>query len=237
VTEVVTLGRSEFVTQYFDYSQGEHVTFLAPTGGGKTTFAYELLSQVSSPRLPAISLVMKPRDTVVKKWGKTLGYKTVRHWPPTITPWSPQTPPGYILWPKHTFDPDRDDVAHAIEFRKAILHSYKKGKRILFADETLGLTHELGLARECVTVWTKGRSMDTGLWAATQKPSHIPLYAYNQASHIFLAYDPDKRNRDRFSEIGGVDPDLLKTTVLNLQKYQWLYVRRDGPVMCIVDKN
>jgi hypothetical protein len=117
-----------------------------------------------------------------------------------------------------------------------MLDCYKRGNRIVFCDEAYGLSNELGLNRELVTLWTRGRSMRTGIWAASQKPTHIPLHAYNQAEHLFLANDPDKRARDRFSEIGGVDPDLLKATVPQLEKHEWLYVRRDGPVMCVVEK-
>lgn len=235
---VYTFSRDEFLAERWVYRAGEHVTILAPTDGGKTTLAYELLSQVSTPDLPAISLVMKPRDPVVSSRARAHRYRTVRTWPPLYSPWHPW-PPGYVLWPKHSFDPDSDNRMLYRQFRAAILDSYKRGNRILFADELWGLTEELGLDRELVTVWTRGRSMGCGLWGATQKPSHIPLHGYSQAAHLFLGYDPDKRNRQRFSEIGGVEPKLVSDTVMGLRKFQWLYIRRHGiagPELCIVDK-
>lgn len=33
-TQVVRIDREEFITSYFDYKPGEHVSFLAPTGNG-----------------------------------------------------------------------------------------------------------------------------------------------------------------------------------------------------------
>jgi hypothetical protein len=140
------------------------------------------------------------------------------------------------VWPKHTFDPDKDDLVLYREFRKALLDSYKRGNRIVFADEVYGLAVELGLNKELITLWSRARSMGAGLWVASQKPTHIPLWAYSNADHLFLAYDPDKRSRDRFAEIGGVDPDLVKQAVMQLGDHQWLYIRRAGRVLCVVDR-
>lgn len=230
-----TIGRDEFITRRFRYRPGEHVTVLGSTGSGKTHLCYQLLGQVSRPELPAVSLVMKPRDATVRRFAKANGHKIVRHWPPFKTPFHGK-PPGYVLWPKHTHDPDRDNATLWREFRACILDSYKRGNRILFADETAGLTDELGLKTECVALWTRGRSMGTGLWAASQRPAYIPLHAYTNSEHLFLAYEADKRGRDRFREIGGVDAKLVSDTVLSLGKYQWLYIRRTDRTMCIVDK-
>jgi hypothetical protein len=232
--QVARFGRDEFLEERWNYRAGEHVTILGPTGSGKTYLAYQLLQQTASPRLPGVVLVMKPKDKTVERWTKSSGFRRIRTWPPPLRLPGMALPPGYVLWPKHSFDPERDDYTLYVEFRKALLDSYRRGNRIVFADEMVGLTSELNLTREVVTLWTRGRSMGTSVWAASQKPTHIPLHAYSQASHLFLALDPDERARDRFAEIGGVDPKLVKRAVMGLAKYEWLYIRRDGPVMCVV---
>lgn len=237
VSGIATFPREEFIAERFRYDAGEHVTILGPTGYGKTELENELIRRVASPELPAILLAAKPRDKTMTKWTAELGARRTKQWPPKFSVaerFSDNHPSVYTLWPEHTFDPDTDD-AHLYEvFRSAMMESYKNGDRIIGADELLGLT-DLGLERELRTLWTRGRSMGVGVFGASQKPTDIPTYAYGQASHLFLGNDPDKRSRDRFREIGGVDPKLVEACVSTLAKFQWLYIRRDGPKMCIVD--
>lgn len=227
--------RSDFVERVWAYQAGQHVTILGPTGSGKTHLAYQLLEQTAHPDLPALVLVMKPRDKTTSKFTKRVAYRKVTNWPQLPSPWRPRKPPGWVLWPKHTFDPDVDLVEHWAVFRRAVLDSYKRGNRILFADETRSLERELGLNREMVTVWTKGRSMGTGIWAASQVPKFISTEAYSQASHVFLANIPDRRDQERFGEISGVDPALVRHVVQNLKRHQWLYIRQEDGAMCVVE--
>lgn len=231
--QVQTFTRQEFIDSgRWRYAAGQHVSVIAPTGAGKTYLIQGLLDHTATPQLPGVAMVMKPRDATVRDWAKAAGWRTVRTWPPA---WAfGARPPGYVLWPRHTFDPAKDDPAHWKIFRAAILDSYKRGKRIIFADEAYSLAAELGLGRELVTLWTKGRSMGCGLWAATQKPTHVPRWMYSQAHHLFLGNDPDQAARDRFKEIGGVDPALVKAIVPTLPKWHWLYIRRDGPRLCVI---
>lgn len=234
--DIERFDREEFVKERFHYESGEHVTFLGPTGSGKTTLALQLMKVATSEKRPGIIMVMKPRDSTAVKFTKELEYRRVKTWPPPMSVWEPKKPKGWTLWPKFTYDPDLDDENLYVQFRACMRDSYKKGNRVLFGDEVYSLSKELGLDKELVTIWSKGRSMGTGLWAASQKPTHIPLWAYSQAHHLFLHNDPDERARKRFDEIGGVDPQLVRLTVSRLEKHEWLYIGRDGPVMAIINK-
>lgn len=233
--DVVRYGREEFLNEVFDYQAGEHLTIIGPTGSGKTYLGYQLLQQAATPELPAVVIVMKPRDATVERWSKSVGYRTVKDWPPQFAERLRKKPAGYVLKPGHDFDPDIDTPRHRAIFRRAILLSYKKGNRIVFGDELYSLCEELKLSTELVTVWTKGRSMEAGLWGATQRPSHVPLWAYSQAQHLFLAYDPEKRSQERYSEISGVDPQLVKSTVVSLGNHEWLYIHQESRTMCVVE--
>ena len=228
--------RQDFVENYWYCKPGEHVTIVGPTGVGKTHLVNQLLEESATKETPAVILVMKPKDSTTKRFTKAHGYRQTAVWPPIPSIWKPRKPPGYTLWPKHTYNPDIDEPKHAEIFKTALLDSYKKGNRHVFADELYSLDEELGLARPLITIWTKGRSMGCSLWGATQKPTHVPLHAFNQATHLFLSFDPDKRSRDRFREIGGVDPDLISAGIEQLEPFEGLYIHRQGrsSTMCIV---
>jgi energy-coupling factor transporter ATP-binding protein EcfA2 len=241
--QLSTFDREEFITRRWRYRPGEHVTAIGPTGSGKTVLVYQLLDHTAGRHMPAVVLVKKPRDTEVTARSKTMAYRTIRAWPPGPSIFKDNDPPGWVLWPRTDFanGVGYDRAKKSYQFRRAIMATYRGGgvfkrrPRILVVDDAFGLSEILDLREELIEMWTEARSMNAGLWAAFQKPTHVPLWAYSQAEHIFLFNDPDKRSRERFSEIGGVDPVTVRDTVFALGDHQALYIRRGGRRMCIVD--
>ncbi|MFV6033156.1 hypothetical protein [Streptomyces sp. NPDC056264] len=236
--EIVRYERDEFLEEVWDYSPGEHVTILAPSGGGKTWLGYQLLGETATEEVPAVVLVMKPRDDTVTKFSRQHRFRTVRRWPPPVVKSTLQGKTrGWVLWPKHTFDPATDDAVQKAVFGRCILDCYKRGDRIVFGDETYSLENELpggGLSREIRTVHTKGRSMRCGMWVASQRAAFISKWAY-QAHHLFLGHDPDDDAQQRLSEIGAaVDKRLVRHVVASLRQHEFLYINRDDRTMCII---
>lgn len=240
--------RAEFLAERWDYRPGEHVSLIAPTQNGKTTMIWQLLEHTDTSwcSRPPVMLVAKPKDPVVARGLAAAGYAETPRWPPAqrrVRRWlrGEDPPAGYGLWPRHLKDapPAKNNEHLRGVFRPAIDRLFWQGNSILIADEQYHLCAVLGLQEEMTRHWTQGGGMGSGLWSATQKPSgtaqgHIPTFIYSSPTHTFLGRDPDKKNRDRFGEIGGVSPQLVSETVMSLKKYEWLYIHRDGPTMCIV---
>lgn len=232
--------RPEFFTERWHFQAGQHITILGPTGTGKTTLVSTLLEYSTGPKLPVINFALKPRDKVMSAECKRQGWKIVRDWPPLVL----GHPNGWTLWPKHSADPDADDARMAPIVRKALMWAYgnaaKQGRDglIINADEMeeiqrlLAVIHRAGMLRG---LYRRIRSNGGTVLAGCQAPKFLVTDAYSQAEHLLLANDPEKRNRDRFGEIGGMyDSKIIERAVLQLPPFHWLYLRRTGRVMGIV---
>lgn len=251
---VVQIPRDVFLDRYLDLKRGEHVALIGPTGTGKTTLGLDIMNRALTlnPRTQGLVLAMKPHrkgklrvrveqggtryrtgdETVARLAMDRDKAKVIRSWPPVKSFFA--KPSYYVLWPEHQFDPDVDDPAHYAIFRRAILDAYKRGDWWVFADEVYGLSHDLDLETELRTIWSRGRSMDTGMIAATQKPTHVGTWIYSQSSHLFLWYDGDQRARQRYAQISGVNPRTIIDTIDGLRGRDCLYVHVPTKTLCIV---
>lgn len=238
-------SRKEFARERFDYKAGDHVVFGGPTGRGKTHLAFDLLSVVASPDLPAYVAVSKPDDPVTSKRGKELGFRRVAEWPAPhrVNELWDGKPRGYLIWPK--FGDINSDTERAARVTAALIEDrYAAGVRkhpgILVMDDTMVKARILGLDSHMTTILAMSRAMGLGMWVFVQKPTdsgRTAIWAYGASEHLFLTNDPDARSRARYDEIGGVDPKIVSGAVMNLEPYQFLYIKRTGAHMCVVDKS
>jgi len=241
--------RDEFVEERFTYKAGQHVVFAGPSQNGKTTLAFDLLEISATPRLPAYVVVSKPRDRVTERRGKELGYRRVSEWPPktTINETFNGKPAGYLIWP--VFGDMHIDVENARRVTSDALNGIyadgaktgnKAKKAILVLDDTYLKSKVLGLDREMTTIHAMAGAMDIGAWTFVQKATgagETVLIAYSSAEHLFLFHEPNKAYREKYGDIGGVDPKKVEAAVMSLDKerFQCLYIKRTGRHMCIVD--
>ena len=237
------IPKGEFARYRFDYKAGEHVVFAGPTQRGKTTLAFCLLEFAATPELPAMVAVCKPRDPVSEREGKRLGYRRVASWPvaPRFREAWEGKPNGYLVWPK--FGDLHTDHARAARITGELIgRVYTNGvhgkQAILVLDDTLVKSKVLKLDDQMVIILAMSGAMGVGGWFFVQKPTdsgRTAIWSYGASEHIFLFRDPDRRNRQRYDEIGGVDPDLVENVTLSLDPYQALYLKRTGSYMCVVD--
>lgn len=238
------IPRAEFCSARWDYRAGQHVVFAGPTQNGKTELAFCLLEYTATPEMPAMVAVSKPRDPVTSKWGTKLGYRRV-----AVYPFAPKLkemlregkPSGYLVWPDMS-DPETAS-SNASEVTSRLIDGMyaagaKNKKCILVLDDTVTKSKMLGLDRQMVMVLTMSGAMGIGGWFFVQKPTgagNTALWSFSQSDHIFIARDPDKRNRERYTEIGGFDSKQVEHVTLSLERYQFLYLEREHRYMCIVD--
>lgn len=242
--KVARFDRQEFLEERWHYRPGEHASFITATQNGKTTMMFDLLRHTDTSwcTIPPTVLVAKPKDKTVADSLIQAGYQETAEWPPVKKLFA-EKPTGYGFWPRHLRNADEEtNNAHlAKSFRPVVHELFWRGNTILVADEQYHLCAVLNMQSQMTRHWTQGMGMGSGLWSATQKPSGtqqgtIPSFMYNSPTHIFLGRELDEANRKRFGEIGGVNPKLVRQTVEELDRFEWLYIHRDGPLMCVIKR-
>lgn len=253
--DVPVIPRKEFVRRFArEYHAGQHVTFLGPSGRGKTVLAGQLAAAVVR-RQPDIQLrvlhgKIKGRDKSIEQLAKaadlTIGPESEASWhEQKITR---RKAHGHIVRPleKPGTSAREENELVAKQFRRTIHRAYHaptKRPVILFVDEAHQAHNDLKLRTECEGPLMRGRPV-CGVWSLVQRGRYVSYMVYDQAEHLFIFYDPDRDNQRRYSEIGGVDPDVLISLSRKLKTRtvadgstisQALYFRRSGDYLAIVD--
>jgi hypothetical protein len=242
---VEVISRRDFLAEW-EGRPGQHVTMIGPTQRGKTTFAHQLLGRTVSPQHKAVILAGKPpkRDPVMAQAAKKLNMRIVEEWPPSYSI-RDRNRNGYVVRPHHSMrDLDADNANLKRQFRGAMMHNYASSKPVItVVDEAHLVYGDLGLRKEYEAPLMRGAPV-VSQWSLLQRGRFVSYHAYNAPEHIFIFYDPDDSNVERYSEIGGVDPRYVQSIVKNLKTYtsktggtisETLYIRRSGPQLMIVD--
>jgi hypothetical protein len=208
-----------------EWKQDEHISIIGPTGSGKTALAVDLLRI----RAFRVFVMTKPADDKLAAALDRQHYLRV--------PAFPTEPPldieRYLLWPPGAGDLSADGrLTQRRILRDAFVKIFKgpqggaPGRWCICLDEARYVSDPsfLGLQREVKQLLIQGRSLRIAMVLNYQRPSWVPAEAYDQVSHLFLSNDNDRRNVQRFREIGGVDGERVAATVQQLGMYEWLHV-------------
>lgn len=209
------------------WRQGEHVSFIGPTGCGKTRLALRLVEHRTSVSSSwhTVAIATKPKDSTLTPLTRrrTSRWLRIGEWPP---------PPGarrVVVWPK--WRGPRDTPRQAAVVSDTLEGVFSSGSWCVFADEVSYLAKTLGLRRELEHVWEQGRSLGISLVAATQRPAWVPRALYSEATHVFLFRLSDDEDRRRIAGLGGVPSATVRQLVGNLPRYHCLYVNtRTGTI-------
>lgn len=211
VRDVEHVGWQEFLSSRFRWNQGEHVSMIGPTGGGKTTLALEIL-----PRRQYVTVfATKPVDPVLNRLTRD-GYVRIREWPP------PPTANRVLLWPRFRGKSDLPNQRKVMS--DALVEMFGTGGWTVYIDELAYLCQMLKLDTDLRLLWQQGRALKLTVVGATQRPAWVPLELYSQATHLFFWRMNDQRDLLRIGGIGSVDPATIRARVVNLPEHDVLHL-------------
>lgn len=171
----------------------------------------------------------KPDDPKLEAAMNRQGYVRVSAFPKA----PPEDVDRYFLWPPGSGEMGQEgNTQQRAVIRDMFMKVFRgpqggqPGRWCICLDEARYVADPgyLGLRKEVNQLLIQGRSVRVAMVLNFQRPSWVPPEAYDQASHLFIAADNDKRNVQRFREIGGADGDQVAYTVQNLGQYEWAHV-------------
>lgn len=210
---VESLGWGDFLER-FDWRQGEHVSILGPTKGGKTTLALALL-----PRRSHVAVLgTKPRDPTLNQLIRD-GYRRIQEWTPR------PNERRVLLWPRLTQVNDWRTARPVYEH--ALASIYRRGGWCIYVDEARVVCDErrpfLGLAPYMRLLWTQARALNVSIVAGTQRPAWVPPEMFDQAEHVFFFQQADHDSVRKASGFGGLDARAIRDTIPALGEHEFLY--------------
>lgn len=241
---VPVVPRKEHIREFAsNYHAGQHVTFLGPSGRGKTRLCGELLVATlkKHPEIEGRILhgKIKGRDNTIEELAhrgfpitteSNLGFWDKFKY--AVRKPKGQKRLGYIVRPltkpegsansdSKDEPTDKENLHLRRVFRRTIYRSYhapKKHPVALVVDEAHQAHNDLKLRKACEGPLMRGRPV-CGVWSLLQRGRYVSYMVYDQAEHVYIFADPDKSNQERYSEIGGVDAAFLKQLSKKLKTY------------------
>jgi hypothetical protein len=198
-----------------DWRPGEHITLIGPAGVGKTELMIDLLSR----RKFGIFLNTKRIDSTQDRL-KSLGFRVTKDG--NINHVASQrwmvSPP----WNRKDFA--STDSKHAVIFTRALTEAFWQTGWSVGIDELEFINRDLKITAPVDKLLRQGRSQHNSMILGTQRPRHVTLHAYEQATHMFIWKQRDASNAMRAAELAGINGDELVSAMPGLAKHDVLYV-------------
>jgi hypothetical protein len=208
---VPRVSYGEFL-ELFDWHPDQHVTVCGPTGCGKSVLIIDsILPMTEYP----VYFATKPRDKTMddgltgKDWGFTDNPKEIH----------PLVHKKWIVGLKGFGDPDDVKERHRALFSSTLRRCFSIPGWSMIIDEGRYVCDPeyLGLRGLVAQFYIQGRSDHKPIVLATQRPRHVPLEAFDQATHLFFFNDSDLQNVIRMAEAAGANRKQFQAIIPSLE--------------------
>lgn len=219
--------KTEFLP-WFDkaWKPGEHVSLIAPTGAGKTTFASGLLGL----RRYVLVLDAKGGDSTLEG----LGFPRLAKWPgvksmtQTVTKNDEDNVPSrYVVGNKSRTAADQAVLSRTL--KQVLDDSYSMGGWTVYADELMILTdnRQFNLRTEVDRLLIAARDLGVSFVSSFQAPTWVTPMAGKQSTWVAVSYTRDTDVVNRLAEILGRPKSEIRGAIRGLDRYCWILVGRD----------
>lgn len=201
-----------------NWRAGEHVTLIGPSGVGKTELMIDLLARrrwcvfLNTKRMDSTQDRLKQLGFRVTKEGN-INHEIAARW--VVSP----------PWSRKKFNDT--DAIHAAAFTHALHEAFWQTRWSVGIDELEFINRDLKITAPVDKLLRQGRSQNNSMILGTQRPRHVTLHAYEQATHLFVWKQRDASNATRAAELAGINGDELMKAMPSLQKHDVLYVNSD----------
>lgn len=201
------------------WEAGEHLSIVAQTGFGKTTFIRELIDV----RAYVVIIANKREDDSLypplHPQLARLGFEPVDDFDPRDL----DRPRQIFYCPLEGSD-KKDEDRQRERIRKVLRELYMSRGWCVVLDEVAYLSKDLKLDRELNALWREGRSAGTTVVAGTQRPVNVPRNMWEMATHTVGFKITGREDRVTASEYLGDSQGIAFETFKRLDRYEFLYI-------------
>ncbi len=219
--------KTEFLPWFRNaWKPGEHVSLIAPTGAGKTTFAAGILDL----RRYVLALDAKGGDSTLSAFGfprleawpgeKSLSLTVARNDEDGV-------PSRFVVGGRSRTAKEIDALVATLS--KALSDAYSMGGWTVYADELMLLTdprmYNFRSAVDRILISARDRGIS--LVSSFQSPTWVTPQAGKQSTWVAVSYTRDTDVVNRLAEILGRPKPEIRGAIKGLERFSWIIVGRN----------